>query len=121
MKPILFLLFATSAFSAVHEADVCVFGGTSGGVSAAVQVARMGKTVVLAEPGRHLGGMTSGGLSAVDTGTETRILAHLRGARAGRTAIIVSHRLSAVATRRVIEWLLLLSGLSLVAKAGVWA
>ncbi len=36
-------------------------------------------------------------LSAVDTGTETRILEHLRRARAGRTAIIVSHRLSAVA------------------------
>jgi len=36
-------------------------------------------------------------LSAVDTGTETRILEHLRGARAGRTAIIISHRLSAVA------------------------
>ena len=36
-------------------------------------------------------------LSAVDTGTETRILAHLREARRGRTAIIVSHRLSAVA------------------------
>ena len=35
-------------------------------------------------------------LSAVDTGTETRILDHLRAARAGRTAIIVSHRLSAV-------------------------
>jgi ATP-binding cassette subfamily B protein/ATP-binding cassette subfamily C protein/ATP-binding cassette subfamily B multidrug efflux pump len=36
-------------------------------------------------------------LSAVDTGTETRILGHLRDARAARTAIIVSHRLSAVA------------------------
>lgn len=36
-------------------------------------------------------------LSAVDTGTETRILEHLRGARRGRGAIIVSHRLSAVA------------------------
>ncbi|MFO1302758.1 MAG: ATP-binding cassette domain-containing protein [Burkholderiales bacterium] len=36
-------------------------------------------------------------LSAVDTGTETRILAHLRTARAHRSAIIVSHRLSAVA------------------------
>lgn len=49
-------------------ADICVFGGTSGGVSAAVQASRMGKAVVLAEPGRHLGGMTSGGLSAVDIG-----------------------------------------------------
>ncbi len=36
-------------------------------------------------------------LSAVDTGTETQILAHLRGARIRRTTIIVSHRLSAVA------------------------
>jgi ATP-binding cassette subfamily B protein/ATP-binding cassette subfamily C protein/ATP-binding cassette subfamily B multidrug efflux pump len=36
-------------------------------------------------------------LSAVDTGTEARILQHLREARAGRTVIIVSHRLSAVA------------------------
>ncbi|MCY0389503.1 ABC transporter transmembrane domain-containing protein [Robbsia sp. Bb-Pol-6] len=36
-------------------------------------------------------------LSAVDTGTEAQILAHLREARRGRTVIIVSHRLSAVA------------------------
>ncbi|MEZ6096185.1 MAG: FAD-dependent oxidoreductase [Pirellulaceae bacterium] len=50
------------------EYDVCVYGGTSGGVVAAVQAARMGKSVVLLEPGRHLGGMTSGGLSAVDIG-----------------------------------------------------
>ena len=35
-------------------------------------------------------------LSAVDTQTETDILQHLRSARAGRTALIVSHRLSAV-------------------------
>jgi ATP-binding cassette, subfamily B, multidrug efflux pump len=36
-------------------------------------------------------------LSAVDTGTEARILQHLRETRVGRTVIIVSHRLSAVA------------------------
>jgi ATP-binding cassette subfamily B multidrug efflux pump len=36
-------------------------------------------------------------LSAVDTETEARILAHLRQARVGRTVIIVSHRLSTVA------------------------
>jgi len=50
------------------DADICVYGGTSGGVVAAVQAARMGKSVVLLEPGNHLGGMTSGGLSAVDIG-----------------------------------------------------
>jgi hypothetical protein len=68
MKPLFFLLLTSTAFASVHEADVCVFGGTSGGVSAAVQASRMGKTVILAEPGKHLGGMTSGGLSAVDIG-----------------------------------------------------
>jgi len=52
----------------IIEADVCVYGGTSGGVVAAVQTARMGKRVVLVEPGRHLGGLTAGGLSAVDIG-----------------------------------------------------
>jgi choline dehydrogenase-like flavoprotein len=56
------------ARAATFEADVCVYGGTSGGVIAAVQAARMGKTVILLESGRHLGGMTSGGLSAVDIG-----------------------------------------------------
>lgn len=59
---------ASACRAEVIEADVCVYGGTSGGVAAAVQVARMGKSVVIAEPGRHLGGMTSGGLSAVDIG-----------------------------------------------------
>ncbi len=65
---LLSLLLPLAASAAVHEAEVCVFGGTSGGVAAAVQVARLGRSVLLAEPGRHLGGMTSGGLSAVDIG-----------------------------------------------------
>ena len=57
-----------SAEPLLEKTDVCVYGGTSGGVAAAVQAARMGKRVVLVEPGRHLGGMTSGGLAAVDIG-----------------------------------------------------
>lgn len=61
-------LIVASAPAAVHEAEICIYGGTSGGVAAAVQAARMGSAVILAEPGRHLGGMTSGGLSAVDIG-----------------------------------------------------
>jgi len=36
-------------------------------------------------------------LSAVDTETESRILQHLRQARVGRTVVIATHRLSAVA------------------------
>jgi hypothetical protein len=52
----------------VFETDICVYGGTSGGVIAAVAAAREGKRVVIAEPGEHLGGLTAGGLSAVDIG-----------------------------------------------------
>jgi hypothetical protein len=62
------LLLITVAVQAEPEADICVYGGTSGGVIAAVQAARMGKRAVLLEPGQHLGGMTAGGLSAVDIG-----------------------------------------------------
>ncbi len=51
-----------------RHADMCIYGGTSGGVIAGVQATRMGKRVILLEPGNHLGGMTSGGLSAVDIG-----------------------------------------------------
>lgn len=66
---VLALLVTTSLRAApIVEVDVCVYGGTSGGVAAAVQAARMGKAVIILEPGRHLGGMTSGGLSAVDIG-----------------------------------------------------
>jgi len=54
-------------------ADVCVFGGTSGGIAAAVQARRLGKTVVLVEPGRYLGGLTTGGLGATDIGNKAAI------------------------------------------------
>lgn len=50
------------------EADVCVYGGTPGGVMTAVQASRMGKSAVLVVFRKHVGGMTSGGLSAVDLG-----------------------------------------------------
>ena len=57
----------------VIEADVCIYGGTAGGVAAAVQAARMGKTAVIAEFGNHLGGLTSGGLGATDIGNKAAI------------------------------------------------
>jgi FAD dependent oxidoreductase len=57
----------------VIQADVCVYGGTAGGVAAAVQAARMGKTALLLEFGSHLGGMTSGGLGATDIGNKAAI------------------------------------------------
>ncbi|MCA9124475.1 MAG: FAD-dependent oxidoreductase [Planctomycetaceae bacterium] len=50
------------------ESDVCIYGGTCAGVVAAVQADRMGQRVVLLEFGKHLGGLSSGGLSHTDGG-----------------------------------------------------
>jgi hypothetical protein len=50
------------------RSDICVYGGTSAGVTAAVRAARYGRSVVLVSFGRHLGGLTSSGLGATDTG-----------------------------------------------------
>jgi hypothetical protein len=55
------------------SAQIVVYGGTSGGITAAIQADRMGKSVVLIEPGRHLGGLTSGGLGATDIGNKAAI------------------------------------------------
>lgn len=49
-----------------RQIDILVYGATAGGVMAAVESARLGKSVLLVEPGNHLGGMTSGGLGATD-------------------------------------------------------
>jgi hypothetical protein len=50
--------------------DVCVFGATAAGVAAAVAAAEAGATTTLVDPGRHVGGMVSGGLSWTDVGDE---------------------------------------------------
>ena len=48
--------------------DLVVYGGTAGGVMTAVAAAREGLSVGLVEPGRHVGGMVSGGLGWTDYG-----------------------------------------------------
>lgn len=50
------------------QADLIVYGGTASGVITAYSAAREGLRVILLEPGHHLGGMVTGGLSATDTG-----------------------------------------------------
>ena len=57
----------------IIETDICVFGGTSAGIVAAIQSQKMGKSVVIAEPGKFLGGLTTGGLSATDIGNKAAI------------------------------------------------
>ncbi len=55
------------------ECDVAVYGGTPAGVTAAIQAARMGRKAVLLSFDRHVGGMTSGGLTATDVGKKESI------------------------------------------------
>jgi prepilin-type processing-associated H-X9-DG protein len=68
------VISAFSLFGAeIVESDICVYGATSGGVAAAVQGTRMGKSVSLAAFSTHLGGLTSGGLGATDVGNVNSI------------------------------------------------
>ena len=66
-------LFAVSSCSDSQSYDVVVYGGTSSGVIAAVAAAREGASVLLLAPGRHLGGMSSGGLGQTDFGKKETI------------------------------------------------
>ena len=56
-----------------EDYDIVVYGGTSAGVTAAVQAKKMGKSVVLVGPDVHLGGLSSGGLGFTDTGNKAVI------------------------------------------------
>src|SRR5690606_11324522 len=53
--------------------DVVIYGGTSGGIAAAIQCSRMGKSVVLIEPSQRIGGLTTGGLGQTDIGNKAVI------------------------------------------------
>ena len=55
------------------EYDLVVYGGTSAGVIAAVQAKKMGKSVIIVCPDKHLGGLSSGGLGFTDTGDKSVI------------------------------------------------
>ncbi|MBM3858395.1 MAG: FAD-dependent oxidoreductase [Verrucomicrobia bacterium] len=70
MKFILAFLLSACVVSA-H--DVVIYGGTSAGVIAAVQAKKMGKSVVIVCPDKHLGGLSSGGLGWTDTGEKAVI------------------------------------------------
>lgn len=57
------LLFCSSLLPA---ADIVIYGGSAAGVTAAIQSARMGRTVELIEPYGHVGGFAVEGLGSSD-------------------------------------------------------
>lgn len=87
-----------AAAAPVVESDVCVYGGTSGGVAAAVAAARLGKSVVLVSLNHHVGGMSASGLGVTDIGpgNDTRYLGGIArefyqrvGAAYGSTNLVI--------------------------------
>jgi len=55
------------------EADLFIYGATSGGITAAVEAARQGLRVAIGDIGCRLGGLTAGGLGATDFGNKAAI------------------------------------------------
>lgn len=72
---ILSFYFIMSSFGYVidKEYDVVIYGGTSAGISAAIQCSRMNKSVLLIETTNRIGGLTTGGLGATDIGSKIAI------------------------------------------------
>jgi len=67
------LATVAGAAHAERNADVVIYGGTCAAVTAAVQADRMGKSVIIVCPEKHLGGMSSGGLGFTDVGDKSII------------------------------------------------
>jgi hypothetical protein len=75
IKKVFFFLFVVNIpvlglSQSLNEVDVCVYGGTSAGVIAAYTAKKAGKSVLLIEQGKHLGGLSSGGLGYTDIGNK---------------------------------------------------
>jgi len=67
------LVVAASSGAQTATYDIVIYGGTSAGIIAAVQAKRMGKSVVVVAPEKHLGGLSAGGLGFTDTGDKSVI------------------------------------------------
>lgn len=70
---IIFCLFSIPHLQSQPQYDIVIYGGTSAGISAAIQSSRMGKSVLLIEPTRRIGGLTTGGLGQTDIGNKQAI------------------------------------------------
>ncbi|HCN83754.1 MAG TPA: xanthan lyase [Sphingobacteriaceae bacterium] len=59
--------------AASYEAEIIIYGGTSAAVIAAVEAVKLGKSVIMVSPDKHLGGVSSSGLGFTDTGNKAVI------------------------------------------------
>ena len=71
MKEFLLSLALSLALCAAEtQHDIVVYGGTSGGIIAAIQTAKSERSVVLVSPTPYLGGLTTSGLGWTDLGSD---------------------------------------------------
>ena len=66
----LFLIAYQASAQKVTDVDICVYGGTSAGIITAYTARKLGKSVLIVEPGKHVGGLTTGGLGYTDIGNK---------------------------------------------------
>jgi hypothetical protein len=57
----------------VLTADLCIYNANAAGVAAAIQAKRDGLSVLLLNPGWHVGGLSSGGLGFTDFGNKAAV------------------------------------------------
>jgi len=65
---LMLLVGHTQTHTNSFDADVIIYGGTSASITAALQLKKMNKSVIIVSPDKHLGGLTTGGLGETDTG-----------------------------------------------------
>ncbi len=70
---LLYAAMSQSEKAVTYTADICIYGGSSAGVIAAYAAAKCGNTVILIEPGKMIGGLTTGGLGKTDAGIKESI------------------------------------------------
>ncbi len=72
-QPHYFLPSWPRTMNRIFHVDLCVYGGTAAGITAAIASARLGRRVIILNPSCHVGGMTTGGLGWTDFGRKGAI------------------------------------------------
>lgn len=67
------LIILTKLNATIIKTDICIYGGTSAGVMAAVSADRMGKKAIIIEPSQYIGGLSASGLGQTDIGNKNAI------------------------------------------------
>lgn len=83
LKTLILMMLCISEALWAQDYDLVIVGGTPGGIMAAIEAARMGKTSVILERTAYIGGLPANGLGATDIAT--------RGATTGLFSEFTQH------------------------------